>query len=63
MPTIENGPVLADYARRVFVPSLEFYRRIVMEKFLPSLSHEAITAEANQVETRRFRTYGRERLT
>jgi hypothetical protein len=27
----------------------EFYRRIVMEKSLPSLSDEAITEETNQV--------------
>jgi hypothetical protein len=59
MPTIKNGLYFADYVRRAFVPSLEFYRRIVMEKFLPSLSDEAITEESNQVEKEAFERMGR----
>jgi hypothetical protein len=58
MQTIKNGLTFADYARRVFVPSLEFYRRIVMERFLPSLSDEAITEESNQVEREAFEHMG-----
>ena len=59
MPTIKNGLYFADYVRRAFVPKLEFYRRIVMEKFLPSLSDEAITEESNQVEKEAFERMGR----
>jgi hypothetical protein len=39
---IKDGLTWADYVRRVFLPSLDFYRRVVMERFLPSLSDEAI---------------------
>jgi hypothetical protein len=59
MPTIKNGLTWADYVRRVFVPSLEFYRRVAMERFLPSLSDEAITEEANTVEKKAFERMGR----
>jgi hypothetical protein len=58
MPKVKNGLMWAKYARRVFLPSLEFYRRIVMEKFLPSLSDEAITEESHQVEIEYFERMG-----
>jgi hypothetical protein len=39
-------------------PSLEFYRRVVMERFFPSLSDEAITEKSNQVEKEVFERMG-----
>jgi hypothetical protein len=58
MPTIRNGLHWAHYVRRAFVPSLEFYRRIVIEKFLPLLSDDAISKESDQVEREAFERMG-----
>jgi hypothetical protein len=39
---------LSPYVRAIFVRSLEFFRRVVMEKFLPSLSDDVITQEVEK---------------
>lgn len=59
MPAIKNGLGWAQYVRKVFVPSLEFYRRVVIEKFLPSLSDQAITEESERVGSDVFERMGR----
>jgi hypothetical protein len=59
MPTIKNGRAWADYVRNIFVPSLEFYRRVVMEKFLPSLSDQVIKEESDRAEEAALERMGR----
>jgi hypothetical protein len=47
---VKNGAYWAYYIRRVFIPGLQFYQRVVTEKFLPSLSEESIGSEADRVQ-------------
>jgi hypothetical protein len=58
MPAIKNGLIWADYVRNVFIPSLELYRRVVVEKVLPCLSNDVITEETHQVEREAFERMG-----
>jgi hypothetical protein len=58
MPTIKNGDRWADYVRNIFIRSLEYYQRVVMEKFLPSLHEEKINEEAERVEREAFKHMG-----
>jgi hypothetical protein len=58
MPSNTKWARLSPYVRSIFVPCLEFYRQIVMEKFLPSLNDEAIAQKAEKKEREAFERMG-----
>src|SRR6266540_3091309 len=50
MPAINNDPLCSHYIRNFFVPAVEFYTRVVLDKVFPALDDEVISKEAHQVE-------------
>ena len=55
---INNGPYLGYYARTAFIPAIEFYIRVALDKIFPALSDEEISREADQVEQEAFARLG-----